>query len=153
MSKVAGWNKFPFDNRGKKPYYWSMSNRTAKLDTCICSGKSLDRMLRPAVLVILYAQKHGLHGYAIEKQLRIFKFFQHKLPDYTGLYRLLKQMETEGILASSKTDSFTGPAKRIYQLTNRGKKCLNRWLISLNEYQQMLDDLLMHARQTLETES
>ena len=127
-----------------------MSNSKAKLDKCICSGKSLDRMLRPAVLTILRDQPQGLHGYAVEKELQVFRFFQHQPPDYTGLYRLLKRMETERLLSSTESDSQAGPSKRIYRLTDRGRRCLSRWLDSLIEYQEMLDDLLVHAKRTVE---
>ncbi|MBN1125763.1 MAG: helix-turn-helix transcriptional regulator [Sedimentisphaerales bacterium] len=129
-----------------------MSNRKSKLDTCICSGKSLDRMLRPAVLTILCDQTQGLHGYAIEKELQTFKFFRNQPPDYTGLYRLLKRMETERLLSSTESDSQAGPSKRIYRPTDRGRNCLLRWLDSLVEYQEMLDDLLTSAKRTMEVD-
>ena len=128
-----------------------MSNSMAKLSNCVCSGKSLDRMLRPAVLTVLCDQTQGLHGYAIEKELQVFRFFQHQPPDYTGLYRLLKRMEIEGLLSSTKKDSQAGPSKRIYRLTDRAKECLSHWLDSLIEYQEMLDDLLRRAENTMET--
>ncbi len=127
-----------------------MSNRKKKLDGCICSGKSLDRMLRPAILTVLYGQSQGLHGYAIKKKLQIFRFFQNQPPDYTGLYRLLKQMEAEEILSSTESDSQAGPSKRLYRLSDRGEKCLSRWLDSLTEYQEMIDDFLVHAKKTVE---
>jgi len=128
-----------------------MSNRKKKLNGCICSGKSLDRMLRPAILTVLCGRAQGLHGYAIEKSLQVFKFFQNQPPDYTGLYRLLKQMEAEEILSSTESVSMTGPSKRLYRLSGRGKKCLSRWLDSLWEYQEMIDDLLAQAKKNMET--
>ena len=129
-----------------------MSNSKAKLDTCVCSGKSLNRMLRPAVLTVLCDQTQGLHGYAVEKALQGFRFFRHQPPDYTGLYRLLKRMETEGLLSSAESDSQTGPSKRIYRLTDQGKRCLSRWLESLVEYKKMLEDLLKKAKVTMQDE-
>ena len=127
-----------------------MSNSSRQLNQCICTGRSLDRMLRPAILTVLYEHRRGLHGYAIEKHLQVFAFFQEQLPDYTGLYRLLKRMEAEGLLCSSESDSQTGPSRRVYRLTDRGRKCLTRWLASLSAYREMLDDLLVRARSTLE---
>jgi len=120
---------------------------------CICSGKSLDRMLRPAVLTTLCDQTQGLHGYAIEKALQAFEFFQEKPPDYTGLYRLLKRMEIEGLLSSVESGSQAGPSKRVYRLSDRGRRCLSRWLDSLVEYQEMLDDLLKKAKVTMQDEA
>ena len=87
-----------------------------------------------------------LHGYALEKELRVFRFFERQPPDITGLYRLLKRMESEGLLASTRGDSQAGPSKRVYGLTSRGRKCLARWLDSLIEYQEMLDDLVTHVK-------
>jgi DNA-binding PadR family transcriptional regulator len=125
-----------------------MSQKTAKLEKCICSGRSLDRMLRPAILTVLYDSRQGMHGYAIEKQLHAFKFFRNQPPDYTGLYRLLKQMELEGILTSAKSDSPEGPVRRSYKMTEQGRQCLFRWLESLDEYREMLDDLLGYVKKT-----
>ena len=127
-----------------------MSNSKVRLDKCICSGKSLDRMLRPAALTILRNHAHGLHGYAVERELQSFKFFVKQPPDYTGLYRLLKRMDEEGLLSSRESDSEAGPSKRIYRLTDRGRNCLARWLDSLTEYQEMLGDLLTQARVSME---
>jgi DNA-binding PadR family transcriptional regulator len=110
-------------------------------------------MVRPAVLTILSDQTEGLHGYAIEKALQAFRFFRQQPPDYTGLYRLLKRMEAEGLLSSKESGSQAGPARRAYRLTDRGKGCLSRWLDSLVEYREMLDDLLMQARRTAETDA
>lgn len=121
-----------------------MSNSSRQLSQCICTGRSLDRMLRPAILTVLYDQSRGLHGYAIEKHLQVFAFFQEQLPDYTGLYRLLKRMEAEGLLSSAESDSQTGPSRRTFRLTDKGRRCLSRWFESLTEYRRMLDDLLSH---------
>ncbi|MDY0357583.1 MAG: PadR family transcriptional regulator [Sedimentisphaerales bacterium] len=121
-----------------------MSNSSRQLSRCICTGRSLDRMLRPAILTVLHDQSRGLHGYAIEKHLQVFAFFQEQLPDYTGLYRLLKRMEAEGLLSSTQCDSQAGPSKRMFRLTDKGRRCLSRWFESLTEYRRMLDDLLEH---------
>ena len=52
-----------------------------------------------------------------------------RLPDYTGLYRLLKRMEAEGLLSSTQCDSQAGPSKRTFRLTDKGRRCLSRWVI------------------------
>ncbi len=123
------------------------------MKTCICAGTSLDRMLRPAVLTLLRDCPKGLHGYGIEQRLEEFQFCRRSLPDFTGLYRLLKKMEAEGLLRSAKSPSDNGPAKRVYALTVRGKQCLSRWRMSLLNYRDMLDDLLGHMRTTLSEKS
>jgi len=107
-------------------------------------------MLRPAVLTVLCDQAEGLHGYAIEKELAAMRFFRRQAPDYTGLYRLLRQMEKEGLLCSAESESRAGPSKRVYRLTERGRGCLSRWVGSLREYRKMLDDLLVLAEGAVE---
>jgi DNA-binding PadR family transcriptional regulator len=107
-------------------------------------------MLRPAILTILCDRTEGLHGYAVEQELQTLKFFRDQPPDYTGLYRLLKRMEVEGLLSSTQSDSHTGPSKRVYWLTGRGRMCLSRWINSLREYQERLEDLLTCAERTVE---
>ncbi|MEN6337187.1 MAG: PadR family transcriptional regulator [Phycisphaerales bacterium] len=127
-----------------------MSNSRTQLGKCICSGKSLDRMLRPAILTILCDKAEGLHGYAVEQELQTLKFFRDQPPDYTGLYRLLKRMESEELLSSTKSDSEAGPSKRVYRLTDHGRRCLTRWLDSLTRYQEMLENLLTRAKESVE---
>lgn len=107
-------------------------------------------MLRPAILTVLCGKAEGLHGYAVEKELQTLRLFRHQPPDYTGLYRLLKRMEMEELLSSVQSDSHAGPSKRVYRLTDRGRRCLFRWLDSLTKYQEMLEDLLTRAKQTVE---
>jgi DNA-binding PadR family transcriptional regulator len=117
-----------------------MSNR--ELTKCVCSGKSLDRFLRPVVMTILCGSSDGLHGYSIEKQLQDFRFYHNNPPDFTGLYRLLKRMEIEGLLSSAMKKSKEGPSKKTYRITAKGKKCLKRWQQSLQEYKCNLEDIL-----------
>jgi PadR family transcriptional regulator PadR len=106
-------------------------------------------MLRPAVMTVLCDKPEGLHGYAIEKELQALRLFQCQPPDFGGLYRLLKRMETEGLLSSSEDDSQAGPSRKVYRLTGRGMKCLSRWVDSLTAYQEMLGDLLSRVRKAM----
>ncbi len=130
-----------------------MSNSSQQLSRCVCAGRSLDRMLRPAVLTLLCDCPQGLHGYAIERQLHVFGFFAEHPPDFTGLYRLLKRMESEALLTSTETDSHAGPSRRRFRLTDRGRECLARWFVSLTEYRSRLDDLLEHIGRSIEDDA
>ena len=57
--------------------------------------------------------------------------FGGQKPDASGVYRCLKTMEAKGLVASSWTLSDTGPAKRSYQLTPAGERCLQQWIRTL----------------------
>ena len=69
-------------------------------------------------------------------------------PDAAGLYRLLDTLEKQGIVTHCVTDSEVGPAKRVYELTDTGKKCLTKWCNTLDTYQQAIVKLVEMMRNT-----
>jgi PadR family transcriptional regulator, regulatory protein PadR len=54
-------------------------------------------------------------------------------------YRTLRQMEKEGMVRSSWDTSETGPARRMYSITEAGETYLKYWADSLNQYQRLMD--------------
>jgi len=113
-------------------------------DDCACSGKTLGRLLQPAVMGILARQP--LHGYLIVRRLEELAMFKDAPPDPTGLYRLLHGMEREKLVASSWDLADTGPAKRRFELTGSGRACLALWIRTLEGYRAAIDDLLKSIR-------
>jgi DNA-binding PadR family transcriptional regulator len=107
---------------------------------CPCSGKTLARLLQPAAMAVLAAEP--LHGYSIAERLQSLAVCQGHRPDPTGLYRLLKSMEKEGLVVSSWDLADSGPARRRYALTAQGRACLNRWKRTLDLYHQAVGELL-----------
>jgi DNA-binding PadR family transcriptional regulator len=67
-------------------------------------------------------------------------------PDASGVYRCLKTMEAKGLVASSWTLSETGPAKKSYELTDAGERCLQQWIKTLEQYRGGITALLKAAR-------
>lgn len=110
------------------------------LNECPCSGKTLARLLQPAVMSILAGGP--AHGYAIAQSLRRLSMFRGQGPDPAGIYRLLKTMEDGGLVASNWDLEGSGPAKRRYRLTAGGRKCLARWVRTLEQYEQAIGELL-----------
>jgi DNA-binding PadR family transcriptional regulator len=110
------------------------------LDQCACSGRTLDRLLRPTVLALLAREKN--HGYNVVHQLRELEMFTEVPPDTSGVYRALKSMEEEGLISSSWEFGDTGPAKKQYALTKDGKVCLKRWSETLQIYRTQIDGVL-----------
>ena len=107
---------------------------------CACSGKSLARMLRPAVMGLLAAGP--AHGYQLARQLGGMKMFAAQQPDHAGLYRALKQMEDEGLLMSEWDLADSGPARRVFTITADGMACLGQWKKTLADYRDSLDEML-----------
>ena len=110
------------------------------LDKCPCSGKTLARLIQPAVMAVLANEE--LHGYVIAQRLSAMDLFRAQKPDVTGLYRLLKNMETRGLVTAVWERGASGPAKRRYRLTADGRACLDRWMVTLRGYQKTVGALL-----------
>ena len=111
---------------------------------CPCTGKTLARIVQPAVMAILARQPQ--HGYVIVQELSGMTMFRCQPPDATGVYRVLKTMEKDGHVTSVWEMADSGPAKRRYALTPQGKDCLNRWIETLEQYQDAVSDLLARLK-------
>ena len=109
--------------------------------SCPCTGKTLTKFLNPAVLGTIARAKGGLHGYAIAASLEDSGLFGCQPPDATGLYRLLKSMEEEGLLKSKLDTPEKGLPKRVFNITSSGRKCLANWRETLHEYRKTIERL------------
>ena len=110
------------------------------LNECPCSGKTLARLIQPAVMAVLADEP--LHGYVIVQRLVGMTMFQDHAPDIAGVYRLLKSMEKKGFVTSTWELPGSGPAKRSYALTPDGRTCMARWITTLRTYRDAVSDLL-----------
>ena len=108
-------------------------------DDCPCSGKTMARLVQPAVMAIV--AEECLHGYVIVQRLAALRLFRAQAPDPTGVYRILKSMEQDGYLKSS-WEIEDGPARRCFAITAKGRKCLKHWVSTLEEYQTSVSELL-----------
>ncbi len=106
---------------------------------CPCSGKTLARLLHPAILLCL--SRGPAHGYALLQQLAELKMFASGEPDHAGVYRTLKQMESQGFVRAEWSLG-VGPARRVFSLTKTGAACLDRWVETLESYRDAIDELL-----------
>ncbi len=107
---------------------------------CPCSGRSLARLVQPAVMAVL-AQEDS-YGYAILRRLRAMAMFKRQAPDPTGVYRLLRAMEEDGLLQADWDTPARGLARRRYHLKPQGRRCLKRWVRTLQAYQAEIGDVL-----------
>ncbi len=96
--------------------------------------------MRPAVLMML--AREPMHGFKIVQQLAGMPMFDGQKPNAAGVYRALKIMMGEGLVTAAWELSESGPAKRLYTLTERGEHCLASWILTLHNYRQSIDALL-----------
>jgi DNA-binding PadR family transcriptional regulator len=115
---------------------------------CACTGKTLGKHVRPAVLAVL--SSGPTHGYGIAQRLGRLRMFQDgSEPDASGIYRMLKLMEVEGLVHSDWQLGDSGPARRQFSVTADGTDCLRHWVDSLTRYREGIDELLHLMRSSL----
>jgi len=118
-----------------------------ELSGCPCTGKNLARFVQPAILAVL--ARESLHGYRILERLTEEAMFRDQAPDAAGVYRVLKSMEQEGLVTCAWDLQTSGPARRQYTITARGRACLAQWLETITRYQGSISTLLETIRQAL----
>ncbi len=105
-------------------------------------GGQPKNFLRPCLLLLL--KESPAHGYDLLERLRAFGLER----DAGGLYRNLRAMEHEGLVASFWEPSISGPDRRRYELTPTGETWLDAWARTLDETKQRLDDYLSRYGRT-----
>ena len=75
--------------------------------------------------------------------------FGGKKPDATGIYRALKRMEQSGLVTSRWETPEEGSAKRLFELTDKGRSCLRRWIDALACYKLTIEELRVAASAAL----
>ncbi len=91
-------------------------------------------ILAPFVLLAVSLQR--AHGYVIEDYLRALGLFGITM---STLYRTLRQMEKDGFLESTWEPGPTGPARRVYTITDAGHVWLESSAAMLNAYRDTID--------------
>ena len=91
-------------------------------------------IVTPFVLLAVSLQR--AHGYAIEDYLRGFGLFGITM---STLYRTLRQMERDGFLESTWEPGPTGPARRVYTITDTGDAWLTTSATMLDAYRETIN--------------
>jgi poly-beta-hydroxybutyrate-responsive repressor len=88
------------------------------------------------LLLLLLAEAPG-HGYELIDRLRTAGFENRA----GSLYRELRRLEDEGLVTSYWEASQTrGPARRVYELTNDGRRALRACAASAEDLHRTLSD-------------
>lgn len=86
--------------------------------------------------------KKDLHGYHILELLKKEVMFREQPPDQTGVYRILKSMEQEDLVACDWELQNSGPARKRYRITTKGRSCLLQWRSTLVEYSESVASII-----------
>ena len=98
----------------------------------------VERFVEPSLLLLL--RERPLHGYELLERLP--ELGLEGRVDIGNLYRLLRALEDEGLVSSEWSADLPGPAKRTYELTNQGRRLLDRWAEALRRAQGTIDNFL-----------
>ena len=94
----------------------------------------LERFIEPAVLLVL--RDSPGHGYELLEQLQTL--MPAERIDMGNLYRILRSLEREGLVASTWHEEAPGPAKRIYVITPSGSRVLGQWVESFEKIEHQI---------------
>lgn len=130
---------------------WSTCHPKSDEDLKECAelGKSLNRLSQPTILTLLAQAGEPMHGYIIVQRAAHSPMFGGTKPDATGIYRALKRMEEAGLVTSEWDTPEEGSAKRLFTLTDKGHRCLRRWIDALACYELTLEELREQAAAAL----
>ena len=104
-------------------------------------SKKADRYIQPSLLLAL--KRKPSYGYELISEIPRFGFVEGQAPPGM-IYRHLRDLEENGLVSSEWETDGTGPAKRVYQLTNEGNQVLALWI----EYLQNLSDKMLRFIET-----
>ena len=95
--------------------------------------------MEPSLLLLLW--NNPRHGYDLLNALPNFGFLRGAA-DPAAVYRTLRHMEDYGLVKSEWDTSGSGPAKRLYTITDDGKNYLNTWVDVLGQRRDALSAFL-----------
>jgi PadR family transcriptional regulator, regulatory protein PadR len=79
--------------------------------------------------LLLLLRDRPTHGYELLERLP--ELVGEERVDVGNVYRALRGLEDEGLVASEWRADLPGPAKRTYTLTDDGRAVLEHWRVSL----------------------
>ena len=102
-------------------------------------------LIRPWLLLLLACESPA-HGYDLAERLNGCAA-SGDVPDPTTVYRALRQMEADGLVASEWDSKESGPAKRVYIITGEGIDVLAALETAIGERKKSLGKFLRLLRE------
>ena len=98
----------------------------------------VERFVEPALLLLL--RDEPSHGDDLAEAMA--ELAPDDRVDLGNLYRLLRDLEAEGLVRSSWAKGGPGRAKRTYELTDEGEAVLDAWAAGLTRTRKTIDRFL-----------
>jgi PadR family transcriptional regulator len=106
------------------------------------AGGRVEWFVEPAVLVVL--AERSRHGYELKEEVGAVTGGDRA--DIANLFRVLRQLESEGIVRSTWDTTGAGPAHRVYRLTSMDRRVLHQWENALGELDAAVHQFLDRRR-------
>ena len=94
------------------------------------------RFIEPRLLYLI--RRSPCYGYEMTEQMADLPF-PGLPPDSAAVYRMLRDLERQGLVCSEWQPGEAGPSKRIYYITPAGEARLEAWLAALKERVRILN--------------
>ena len=111
---------------------------------CTCAMGNLYRFVEPVVLLLLKMKGHS-YGYDLAGDLATYALTDAVI-DRGALYRTLRQLEQNGYVTSKWDVRKSGPARRVYSLTESGEHHLGEWTQVLGNLSLSMAQFVEQAR-------
>jgi PadR family transcriptional regulator PadR len=89
--------------------------------------------------LLLELAKKPSHGYELIERLGQEG---NATPDPGNFYRMLRSLEEDELVCSTWETQNSGPARRVYELTDQGMEFLHAWAATIHQTHQSLDRFL-----------
>ncbi|MBJ7456657.1 MAG: helix-turn-helix transcriptional regulator [Thermoleophilia bacterium] len=99
----------------------------------------VERFIEPVLLQLL--SERPMHGYELLERVPELAREERRV-DLGNLYRLLRTLEEEGVVASEWDQGLPGPAKRVYRLTPSGDALRAAWTDALAEARDLISSFI-----------
>jgi len=96
-----------------------------------------DRYMQPSILMALLSGES--YGYEMLQRISEYGFLKGEAPPGM-IYRHLRQMEEDQLVLSRWEAEGTGPARRIYAITQEGREVLEAWVGYMERQAILLQD-------------
>ena len=93
--------------------------------------------LAPCLLLLLGDAPD--HGYDLVGRLRPLVEWEG---DPASIYRMLRHLETDGLIRSEWVPAHSGPPRRQYEITELGRQALRAWAVDLRSVRDTIDRFL-----------
>ena len=107
---------------------------------------SLDKLIQPGLLLFVYMKPS--HGYELIQNYNKLQSTEEVEPG--TIYRNLRRMEKNGLLTSSWQTSESGPARRLYEITEKGINVLDEAAAKIEKQKLQVEQFLSLYREQKE---